>query len=151
MGKKLIITNADFSQNGIYNDPNDLTELFVFENGAFDYDGSERGSAAVRRSNIVDISVYAGRTMNISWCDYIAANGSQPQYYGLFFMDLNGDIISSSRIPIGTGSNGKGDCVDKNLTIPSNAVSFKTIYLNSDYFNGEPIPFYCRIIPNSEI
>ena len=147
MGKKLVMLGADFSANGMLYQITDITSSFSWETGTFDGGGVNKASNAFDRSNAVDISSYVGHTMRVAWCDYKTSGGEQATYYGLIFLDADSDVISISKVPLGTGSNSMGKCLSKDITIPNNAVTFKTTYIKSSYCEGEFVNFYCKILP----
>lgn len=125
----------------------DLTSLFTWTAGSFTQKGNLFTNGILRRSNEIDISAYAGKTMKVTWIAYKSSTGGQSSGYGLFLYDSNGNILHSARVPLAENvEDGVGYSIDDyELAIPSNAVMFKT----TDFRTTMTFPhstFSCKIV-----
>lgn len=125
----------------------DLTSLFTWTNGGWGSSGGTVNASAAKRSNTIDISAYQGKTMVITWMAYATSSGNAPSWYGLFFYDAEDAVISNERVPKAVNVEpATGYSIDDyELTIPSNAVGFKTMYFrNSVSFTIST--FSCKVL-----
>lgn len=134
MGKKLIVKDADFSENGI-SSYTDISYLFdTWTSGALNANGNIASSAVFHVSDSVDISQYAGKKMKFTNAAYKTATGNQPEYF-TYFYDSNGDSITGTRIRVQAApeaAKGTGYTVEEEVTLPSNVSTVRFTYFDED-------------------
>lgn len=123
----------------------DITALASFENGATNAEGAIVTSSYFQTASI-DVSAYRGKTIEFTFIKYTGSTGKQSNNY-CGFVNSSGEFTSAIQAPVCDLGNTKGESYVATVTIPTNAVTFKTSWfvqnaVEQGVYSGSVSDFY---------